>query len=82
MVSSTSPKEAQVSQRPIAIHALEHLASSDRGVIMFRQLLRKAVQAIEKGEDPPGTFRDPSNRIMKNQARNAILQAETDNAAQ
>ena len=71
-------KEAQVSQRPIAVHALEHLATSDRGVVMFRRLLREAIKAIEKGEDPPGTYRDLSCRIMKNQARNAVLPAETE----
>src|SRR5262247_4300142 len=30
--------EAQVGQRPVAIHGLEHLGATDRGVIMFRQL--------------------------------------------
>ena len=31
-------KEAQLSQRPIALHALERLGTTDRGVIMFRKL--------------------------------------------
>ena len=35
--------EAQCSQRPIAIHALEHLGATDRGVAMHRQLIRKAI---------------------------------------
>ena len=46
--------EAQVSQRPIAIHALEHLGSSDRGVIMFRKLLRQQIRAVRQGKDPKG----------------------------
>jgi hypothetical protein len=37
--------DAQVSQRAIAVHALEHLANSDRGVAMLRRLLRRAVRA-------------------------------------
>lgn len=40
--------DAQVSQRPIAVHALEHLAGSDRGVALLRRLLRRAVRAAEK----------------------------------
>jgi nitrite reductase/ring-hydroxylating ferredoxin subunit len=40
--------EAQVSQRPIAIHALEHLATSDRGVIMLRQLIRKQIRSGDR----------------------------------
>jgi len=42
--------EAQVSQRPIAIHALEHLATTDAGVIMFRRLLRREIRAAQAGQ--------------------------------
>lgn len=42
--------EAQVSQRPIAVHALEHLATSDRGVAKLRRLLREKIRAVAKGE--------------------------------
>lgn len=37
--------EVQVSQRPIAVHALEHRVTSDRGVSKLRNLLRKRVRA-------------------------------------
>jgi phenylpropionate dioxygenase-like ring-hydroxylating dioxygenase large terminal subunit len=40
--------EAQVSQRPIAIHALENRATSDRGVARLRKLLRENIRAHEK----------------------------------
>ena len=54
-----SDYDAQVSQRPIAIHALEHLATTDRGVIMARNLIRRGIRAVQKGEDPQGvTHRD------------------------
>ena len=42
--------EAQVSQRPIAIHALEHRASSDAGVARLRRLLRRHIRALAAGE--------------------------------
>ena len=42
--------DAQVSQRPIAIHALENLASSDRGVAMLRRLIRRAIRRHGAGE--------------------------------
>ncbi|MEM7403897.1 MAG: aromatic ring-hydroxylating dioxygenase subunit alpha [Pseudomonadota bacterium] len=45
--------EAQVSQRPIAIHALENRASSDAGVARLRALLREHVRALEAGNEPP-----------------------------
>ncbi len=42
--------EAQVSQRPIAIHALEHRATSDAGVARLRRLLRNNVRALAAGD--------------------------------
>ena len=53
-------KEAQVSQRPIAVHALERLGTTDRGVIMFRKLLRRAIKDVQEGRDPQNAFRDPA----------------------
>ncbi len=44
--------DAQVSQRPIAIHALEHLATTDRGVIMYRRLLRHEIRRVAAGQSP------------------------------
>jgi hypothetical protein len=51
-------KEAVEGQGPIAIHSLEHLVTSDRGVTLFRKILRQAIQAVERGEDPKGICRD------------------------
>jgi hypothetical protein len=47
--------DAQSSQRTIAVHALEHLASSDRGVIMLRKIVREGIAAVARGDDPQGT---------------------------
>ena len=47
--------DAQSSQRPIAVHALEHLASTDRGVIMLRKIVRDGIRAVASGEDPAST---------------------------
>ena len=65
-------REAQVSQGPIAIHAMENLASSDQGVAMFRRRLKHALEIIERGENPMGLSRDPANRTIKVTAGNAM----------
>jgi len=44
--------DAQAGQREIAVHALEHLASTDRGVIMFRKIVRDGIRAVATGRDP------------------------------
>jgi predicted HD phosphohydrolase len=37
----------------ISRHGLEHLASTDRGVTMMRNMLRRAIRAVRDGADPP-----------------------------
>jgi nitrite reductase/ring-hydroxylating ferredoxin subunit len=46
--------EAQTGQGTITAHSEEHLATSDRGVVMLRRLLRQQVELVGKGEDPVG----------------------------
>ncbi len=47
--------DAQSSQRTIAVHALEHLGSADRGVIMLRRIVRDGIRAVARGTDPFGS---------------------------
>ena len=55
--------EAQISQRPIARHALEHLGVEDRGVTLYRREMRKAIRLVEQGQDPPWVLREPGKTI-------------------
>ncbi|MEO6570680.1 MAG: Rieske 2Fe-2S domain-containing protein [Ilumatobacteraceae bacterium] len=51
--------EAQVGQGAVTFHSEEHLASSDKGVSMFRLAMRRAIKAVTDGEEPPFTSQDP-----------------------
>jgi phenylpropionate dioxygenase-like ring-hydroxylating dioxygenase large terminal subunit len=55
--------EAQVSQRPVAVHGLEHLATTDRGITMFRKQLRLGIRAVQAGRDPANLCRDAGTVI-------------------
>ena len=50
--------EAMVSQGVIAKHSEEHLATSDRGIVMLRRLLRQQLDAVAQGKDPAGVSFD------------------------
>src|SRR5262249_33533471 len=67
-----SDYEAQVSQRPIAIHDLEHLASTDRGVIMFRKLVREGIRAVKDGKPPRGP-RSVANEVIPTLVQDTIV---------
>jgi hypothetical protein len=55
--------EAQVSQRPIAIHGLERIGATDRGVMMFRSQTRRGIRAVLAGHDPAGLCRDAGSVV-------------------
>lgn len=66
-------KEAVEGQGPIALHGLEHLVSSDRGVIIFRRVLKEAIRAVQEGRDPKGILRDPTKAGCVSTTAGSIL---------
>jgi 5,5'-dehydrodivanillate O-demethylase oxygenase subunit len=50
---------AWISQGAIADRSKENLASTDRGVAMYRRTLRRELKKIEQGLDPMALVRDP-----------------------
>ena len=64
--------EAQIGQRPIAVHALEHLGATDKGVIMYRRMVREGIQAVKRGEDPVGVYRD-TNGVIPTSCNDSVV---------
>jgi 5,5'-dehydrodivanillate O-demethylase oxygenase subunit len=57
---------AWVGQGAIADRAKEHLATSDRGIVMMRRRLLSDLEVIQHGDDPKGIIRDPArNKRVK-----------------
>jgi nitrite reductase/ring-hydroxylating ferredoxin subunit len=54
--------ECQVSQGRISYHSEEHLTSSDKGVSMLRQMLRRQVETVAAGGNPVGA--DPAAKAL------------------
>ena len=49
---------------PVFDRSREHLASADRGILVFRKMLKAEIDKIKRGKDPMGVIRDPSNRLI------------------
>ena len=64
--------EAQVGQGPITLHSEEQLASSDRGVTMFRHAFREGLRAVERGDDPAFVVKDQASHHYRVRAGNYI----------
>ena len=63
LIANTIPAQdalAWVGQGPISDRTREHLATSDRGIVIYHKLLLEQVERVERGLDPMGVIRDPA----------------------
>ena len=49
---------AWVAQGAITDRTTEHLASSDKGILLYRRLLLENIEKVQRGEEPMGVVRD------------------------
>jgi hypothetical protein len=56
--------EAQASQGRISMHSEEHLASTDRGIIMQRRMLGAQIRVVADGGDPIGITFDQNEVLV------------------
>lgn len=56
----------QASQGRLQPRELEHLASSDRGVMKSRRIIKECIDAVARGEDPRGVVRGaPGDHVVE-----------------
>ena len=56
--------EAQVGQGTVSLHSEEHLAQSDRGIVMQRRFLEQQMKLVAAGGDPAGVIFDPEKAVI------------------
>jgi len=56
--------EAQTGQGAITLHSEERLATSDRGIVMWRRAVRKQIEIVQAGGDPAGVIYDPAKQTV------------------
>jgi 5,5'-dehydrodivanillate O-demethylase len=61
--NSSQDVAAWITQGAIADRTGENLGRSDKGIIMFRQMLEENIRIVEDGGDPMNTFRDPAANV-------------------
>jgi 5,5'-dehydrodivanillate O-demethylase len=65
-------------QGAIADRTRERLATSDRGVAMLRDLMKREIVKVQRGEDPVGIYRDPNHAIIDTNVDEGVRQLQTD----
>jgi 5,5'-dehydrodivanillate O-demethylase len=49
---------AWVAQGPVSDRTQEHLVTSDKGVMLYHNLILESIATVERGDDPYGVIRD------------------------
>ncbi len=63
---STTAQDAMAweTQGPITDRTREHLGMSDRGIVIFRKLLKEQIDIVRNGGEPMGIIRDPGKNVI------------------
>lgn len=69
--------EAQAGQGPITLHAEEHLATSDRGILMMRRLMRQNLKTVAEGGNPMNLAFEAGTELVEVPSGNFFRKAET-----
>lgn len=68
-------------QGPICDRTGERLTSSDRGIVMLREVMMREMKKVRQGADPMGVIRDPArNRLIDTHLMESIAQGGEDRA--
>ena len=59
-------------QGPIADRTRERLTTSDRGIIIYREILMENIKKVQQGQDPMGVVRDPNHGIIDTKLSESI----------
>jgi 5,5'-dehydrodivanillate O-demethylase len=60
-------------QGPIADRTRERLATSDYGVVMFREMLKREIEKVGRNVDPMNVIRDPDHSIIDTKMEESLL---------
>lgn len=59
-------------QGPIADRAVERLATSDRGIVMLREMMKREIERVQRGFDPLGLVRDPNHGMIDTNLKESL----------
>ncbi|MEA2640844.1 MAG: 5,5-dehydrodivanillate O-demethylase oxygenase subunit [Chloroflexota bacterium] len=61
-------------QGPIADRTTERLATSDRGIVLLRTVMKREIERVQRGEDPKAVIRDPNHGTIDTNLSESLAQ--------
>jgi 5,5'-dehydrodivanillate O-demethylase len=65
-LNGVKPQDVMVleTEGPIVARQNEHLATGDRGVVLLRNMVKREIEKVQRGEEPIGVIRDPDQELI------------------
>jgi 5,5'-dehydrodivanillate O-demethylase len=60
-------------QGAIPDRSVERLATSDRGVVLLRQVFKENIERVQRGEDPMGVVREPNHWMIDTKLTETLI---------
>jgi len=61
-------------QGPIVDRSIERLATTDRGIMMYREVLKREIERVQMGLDPKGVIRDPNQPMIDTHLQESLVE--------
>jgi 5,5'-dehydrodivanillate O-demethylase oxygenase subunit len=61
-------------QGPIADRGIERLATSDRGIVLLREVMKREIDKVRAGQDPMAVIRDPDHAMIDTNLSESLVQ--------
>lgn len=61
-------------QGPIFDRSRERLATSDRGVVLYREILKREIGRVQRGERPKGVLDDPNHEMIDTHLTESLVE--------
>jgi 5,5'-dehydrodivanillate O-demethylase len=61
-------------QGTFANRLVERLATSDRGVVMYREMLKREIERVQRGLDPHALVRDPKHEMIDTHLTESLIE--------
>lgn len=61
-------------QGPITDRTVERLATTDRGIVMYRNILKREIERVQMGLDPKAVIRDPDHEVIDTKLMESVAE--------
>lgn len=69
-------------QGPIANRSVERLGTADRGIVMYREILKREIERVQRGQDPLALVRDPDHGVIDTKLMETIEELKITGSSQ